>query len=187
MGIFKMFCEPFQYKIPACYGSFVVYDGYLTACFNIPKIKENYLGTWLGTSMNKAMANTRTLFRQNDYYRQEDIQQMLFGNDTIAWKLSKFMGMNHANYSVKRYFDAHQDNAHRADLAFAMIQLAERANSFRVKLQRVADPDLWWIAETSEGITIHFAGMAYNFGFDGLAIADPADCEIRFREGGDCD
>ena len=65
-----------------------------------------------------------------------------------------------------------QDKAHRADLAYAMLSLAETCNKQKFIAQRLYDPEMWYWLETDNYCGVYFAGAPWFYMIDEYTVAD---------------
>ena len=93
------------------------------------------------------------------YYSDYYPDSLMSNTNCFGFKLNKFVGTDTDKYSIKRYFHRFKDRLMRADLAFAMIQLATRCSKRGLYAQYLCNPDMWYVVETANTFGVYFSGL----------------------------
>ena len=167
----KKYSADLSRTVPNYYAGCVVNDGYLAFTVNLKMMRDDYLKNYLGDFLEKSTFYFNSLTNQG-YYRDEKINKIFINDDGLLWQTKRFIGVDQGSFSIKRYMFRFDDNAHRADLAYAMLTLAETCNKMQIICQRLYDPELWYWVESKDYCGVYFSGAPWMYMVDDYAVAD---------------
>ena len=127
MSLFMENCGKLAMRCNQYYGSLVNYDGYLSITTSLKCLLDDYLKSQTGDFLHKALFNYNSVAR-DCYLDKERPQKMLFNEESVLWQTRKWLGRDDSKYCLRRYLDMFRDDAHRLDLAYAMLSFAKHAN-----------------------------------------------------------
>ena len=161
-------------------GSLTVYEGYLSIVTGLKDIRDDFLGDLFGDFLQKALYNHNSVARES-YLESERVQKLCFNDEAVLWQTRKFLGTDDSKYQVQRYLDRFKDDAHRCDLAYAMLSLAKRGNEKKVFYQRIYDPDLWYWIESEDDCGVYFSGQMWAFAYERYMLGDERACGMFYN------